>query len=490
MKLIVTILISLFFNTFFQYNLLCAQNVVKFVDSILQHKIIKLPAYQPKIKNFERKFFTMEFCKSKFIDTTGMYLLQDAEILSVNLVFTDYPSSLDLKPLNRSRFIQLNKYLPNVIQNKNTQWLVIRQMNGNDKNTAKDMFHGFVINYRLPIKTNERKQEIDYIKFVTPDPISEPGDEIVENIPIAKEKIRHWDVIHSNENKYNIILDRFIKKISNKKQAVDEEFKKRDSIIVLTRKDALRHKIINGRENDLDVKKDTIYVLLDALPKKVEHIPPRVKSKVILKKDSTFFNVIGRNQFKNILVIADVTTSMNQYNAQIIQWINNQTNQQNLKALVCFNDGDGKQTEDKIIGTTGGIHGEAFISPTQIGDLIERVMLLGSGGDIAENNCEAIIKAVSMFNNYEDVVLIADSWSPVRDLELLPQITKPINVIVCGNDLGPHPDYVAIAYFTKGSLHFDDVDIVDFSLLGENKIMNIKGTNYTLKNGKVVYALK
>jgi hypothetical protein len=191
-----------------------------------------------------------------------------------------------------------------------------------------------------------------------------------------------------------------------------------------------------------------------------------------------------------MLVVADVTTSMNQYNAQIVQWIAMQTNQQNLKALVCFNDGDGKQTEHKIIGATGGIYGEVFSSPTQIGDLIVNIMHNGSGGDIAENNCEALIKAISMFNNYEDVVLIADSWSPVRDIELLPQITQPIKIIVCGNDLGPHPDYVSIAYFTNGSLHFIDGDVTNFSLLKENKIMNIKGTNYILKNGRVAYALK
>lgn len=490
MKLIVNILISVFFIPIVQHTLLNAQSIAIFVDSILQHKTIKLPVYEPINKNFERKFFTMEFCKSKFVDTTGMYLLQDAEILSINLVFTDYPSSLDLKPLNRSRFIQLNKYLPNAIQNKNTQWLVIRQMNGYDKTTAKDMFHGFVINYRLPVQQKERKQEIDYIRFVTPDPIPEPEEVLVERVPEKKEKVRHWDIIRNGETKYNVLLDRFIKKISNDKLAVDEEFKKRDTIVIMTRKNALRYKIINGREKELDAKKDSIYVLLDALPKEIQHIPPRVKPKVILKKDSTFFNIVGRNKFKDILVIADVTTSMNQYNAQVVQWIAMQTNQKSLRALVCFNDGDAKQTEDKVIGATGGIYGEAFSSPTQIGDLMEKAMAMGSGGDIAENNCEAIIKAINMFSNYEDIVLIADSWSPIRDIELLPQITKPIKVIVCGNDLGPHPDYVSLAYFTKGSLHFEDADIFDFSLLSENKVMNIKGTNYILKNDRVVYSVK
>ena len=181
---------------------------------------------------------------------------------------------------------------------------------------------------------------------------------------------------------------------------------------------------------------------------------------------------------------------MSVYNAQVIQWVALQGNQQNLKALVCFNDGDGKATEQKTIGSTGGMYGEAFNNPTQIGDLMEAVMQKGSGGDVPENNCEAIIKATEMFANYKDVVLIADSWAPVRDIELVNKITKPIKVIVCGNDLGPHPDYVTIAFTTNGSLHFNDEDVYDFSSLANNKILTIKGTNYMLKNGKVVYALK
>jgi hypothetical protein len=188
MKLIATILISIFLSIFFQPSKLYAQNIANFVDSILQHKNIRIPVYEPSIKNFERKFFTMEFCKSKFIDTAGIYLLQNAEILSINLIFTDYPSSLDLKPLNRSRLIQLNKYLPAAMQNKNTQWLIIRQMDGYDKNSAKDMFHGFVVNYRLPIEAKERKLETDYIKFVTPDPIPEVEEEVVEKVPAKKKK--------------------------------------------------------------------------------------------------------------------------------------------------------------------------------------------------------------------------------------------------------------------------------------------------------------
>lgn len=493
MKLRFTILISIFLiQLVTTQKVLNAQSLAAFVDSILANRTIKIPAYKQQFNSFESKVFAMEFCKSQFVDTTGIYLLQNAELLSINLVFTDYPSSLDLKPLNRSRFIQLNKYLPNAIKNVHTQWQVIRQMDGADKNSAKDMLHGFVINYRLPVTLKSWNKELDYIRAITPDPVVIPEpDEIVEDIPKKKEKVRHWDAIHNAQNTYNVLFDRFVKKISHNKKLIDEEFAKRDSIVIFSTKDALRYKIISGKEKDIDVKKDSVFILLDALPKKEVVIPPaRVKPKVVFKKDSTVINIFTRNKLTNLLVVADVTTSMSPYNAQLIQWVSHLTNEHNLKALVCFNDGDGKQTEQKVIGNTGGIYGEVYTSATQLGDLMEKVMSKGSGGDFPENDCEAILKGIEQFKDYESIALIADSWAPVRDIELVHLIKKPVNVIVCGNDLGPHPDYVAIAYFTKGVLSFNDIDVTDFSALTQGKIMNIKGTNYILKNGKVVYAVR
>ena len=87
-----------------------AQNNISFIDSILQHRIIKIPEYNQQSVAYESKLYTMPFGKSEFKDTTGISLLQDAEILSVNLVFTDFPANLNLKSLNKQRFIQLIKY--------------------------------------------------------------------------------------------------------------------------------------------------------------------------------------------------------------------------------------------------------------------------------------------------------------------------------------------------------------------------------------------
>jgi hypothetical protein len=49
----------------------------------------------------------MAFGQSNFVDTNGVSHLQNADILSVDLIFTDYPASNNLFALNAARFISL-----------------------------------------------------------------------------------------------------------------------------------------------------------------------------------------------------------------------------------------------------------------------------------------------------------------------------------------------------------------------------------------------
>jgi hypothetical protein len=470
-----------------------AQNSNSFIDSILQHRIIKIPEYKQQFIAYESKLFTMPFGKSEFNDTTGIFLLHDADILSINLVFTDFPANLNLKPLNKQRFIQLIKYLPSSTINPYTKWQVIRQMNGSTQQTAKGMLHGFVINYRKKFTKEDTNKELDYIRFVTPDAEPIKLDEVVEEQQKPRGKVRYWEIIHGTSRKDEItFLDRTLKEIHHDKKVVEAKFKKGDSIIAITPLNAYRNKLITGKEQNINLKADSLFVLLDVLPLVDNRpiIPVRNKVPVVIKKDSTVINCIRRNKFKNILVVADVTSSMSPYNAQIIQWLGIESQKNNLQAMVCFNDGDGKQIEQKVISSTGGIYGEVYKNTNQIEELIEQVMQKGSGGDSPENDCEALIKAIELFSNYDDIVLVADSWAPVRDISLVNKISKPIKIIICGNELGPHPDYVTIALQTNGSLHFSDEDVSDFSALKQSKILNIKGTNYLLKDGKVIYALQ
>ena len=465
-----------------------AQKKVPFIDSILNNRTIKIPVYKLAVAGNESKVLIMEFAKNEFVDTAGISVLNNAEILSIDLVFTDYPAKLDLKPLNKKRFMALSKLLPNAMTNPYTQWQMIRQMNGYSKETANGMLHGFVINYRKKTTGAETRKEIALIKSVTPEEIIiEPE---IEKQP-SKKKANHWEVIHRNgRSKYLFYNDRQIKSIGADKKIVGKEIEKRDSLFSISVKDAFQSRLLTEGDKSNYKGKDSVYILL--YPKKETDsflLKRAYKTKVVHQRDSTVLTILKRNKFRNMLMVVDVTGSMSSYTSQVIQWISEEGNQQNLKSMVCFNDGDGKQTEVKQIGNTGGIYGEAYQDPIQISELIQTTMNRGSGGDLGENVCEAILKAIALFREYDDVVLIADSWAPARDITLAAQIKKPVKIVVCG-DYAPHEDYVEIAYKTGGSLHLTNEDITDFSMLKSGKQLIIRGKNYIFQNGRVVAYLK
>jgi hypothetical protein len=125
-----------------------------------------------------------------------------------------------------------------------------------------------------------------------------------------------------------------------------------------------------------------------------------------------------------------------------------------------------------------------------VADLVNYAIKAGLGGDVPENNCEALIKGIAMASGYTDVVMLADCWAGVRDIELIAKVSKPVKVIVCGGNLGPHPDHVTIALRTGGSLHFLNEDINDLSLLRAGKPMTIRGRYYRYDGHRVKLAVR
>jgi len=455
-----------------------SQSPAMFIDSILNNRIFKIDEYIPVAMSSETIVFKMDFGKSTITDTTGMYKLQHAQLLSIDLVFTDYPNYLDLHNLNKSRFLALAAYLPKAISDTLIRWQIIRQMKGKDKESAKGMLHGFVINYRTET-TREEETELTYIRSITP-----PKTDTTELEP--KEKVRHWDVIHNMRNKYaRTFNNRDIKRMSRSKNDMYWNMGKKDSIAAIPLKEAVKQGLIPVTEREVITDKDSLFLLLYPPPG-----PPPVRDPPVYKKDSTVINAFTRNHFEDMLVIADVTGSMSPYSAQVIQWLTSATNNNNLRYLVCFNDGDKKAEAQKEVGSTGGIYGEPYKDANQVGELIQSTMKKGNGGDLQENVCEAIIKGIAMATDYKDVVLIGDSWAPARDITLASQITKPVKVIVCGSILGPHPDYVTIALLSKGSLHFINEDVIDLTPLREHKMLTIKSRQYLFKGDRVIEVLQ
>ncbi len=460
----------------------------KFIDSVLDNKIIQLPYYKQSLTGNKSIFFRMNFGKPEILDTTGVSALYNAEILSVDLVFTDYPSSQTLKPLNKKRFQNLILLSPNIIQQKQIQWQIIRQMDGKDKESAEKLLHGIIVNYRDKPTEIFHQQEITLIKQFekTITPTVETSKPAVPIAPAPRKKINYWSVIHNGR----IIQPRYymnkpIKDIYTNKIVINTD----EELIHVSTKTINNIGILTHEEQDRFRNTDSIYLLVTKTPA-TKTITKETEGTVAAKKplkDSSLIKILLRNKWDKPLVVADVTLSMSPYTLQLLNWLSLPEQKNIIQYFTCFNDGNDMPTEKKILGQTGGVYGTSFTNIKAVSNLVETTMEKGSGGDTPENICEAIIKSLAMYNNCNEVVLMADNWAPVRDIALVKQINKPVKIIICGGTIGTHVDYITIAMQTNGSLHFENDDITNLQDLKQGKEITIRNINYKLnENGNVI----
>lgn len=199
--------------------------------------------------------------------------------------------------------------------------------------------------------------------------------------------------------------------------------------------------------------------------------------------------VFKRNQqFKNKLIVADLTGSMYPYAQQISTWLKlHFIKDTTTQHFAFFNDGDKKKDDAKKVGATGGVY---YCKAKNVDELIATMELTikkGTGGDAPENPVEAIIYGLNKTGKVEDVILIADNWAKARDIKLLARIKVPVHVILCGVYEGMEisEDYLNIAYKTKGSVHTIEQDITNLMKQSTGKKFNINGVDYIIKNGSV-----
>jgi hypothetical protein len=203
--------------------------------------------------------------------------------------------------------------------------------------------------------------------------------------------------------------------------------------------------------------------------------------------DTIVTAVLKRNIWKNKLIVCDLTESMAPYSAQLMAWF--ELNQKNEKKLqfVFFNDGNNMPDEKKIIGATGGIYHSAQATSDSIRRLMTKVINAGSGGDIPENNMEALIKGSKKSTPFNDLIMVVDNDSPVKDIELLKDFHYPVHIILCGASHGViNPDYLLIAWKTKGTIHTIEEDITRISKLMEGEEITINGYTYVINGGKFI----
>jgi hypothetical protein len=111
----------------------------------------------------------------------------------------------------------------------------------------------------------------------------------------------------------------------------------------------------------------------------------------------------------------------------------------------------------------------------------------GSGGESEENDIEALLEAMRMMGEGDELVLIADNYSDVRDMDLLPQLRTPVRVVLAGNlDHGINEDYLQIAWATGGSIHTLTEDIETLKTVNEGQLITIGSHRYRMSGGSFV----
>jgi len=203
--------------------------------------------------------------------------------------------------------------------------------------------------------------------------------------------------------------------------------------------------------------------------------------------DSVIMVTMNRNDWKDMLVVCDVTGSMSPYVAQIALWYRLRYKIDPRLQFVFFNDGDDTPDEKKKIGSTGGIYYSKSKGVESLDSLMSYVQAKGSGGDAPENNLEALIKGIHEASPFKELVMIADNNAPVKDIQLLVDFKTPVHIIVCGSTAGyVHPDYLKIAWKTKGSIHTMEQDIVSLARLSEGQQLKIGGATYRIMGGDFI----
>jgi len=213
----------------------------------------------------------------------------------------------------------------------------------------------------------------------------------------------------------------------------------------------------------------------------------RVVLGLAVPQDTSVMGIMDRNRhWKNVLIIMDWTGSMYAYGAQVVLWHKLNAETSGIKHLVLFNDGDRKATWQKQIGRTGGIYHAASNDLGRVIETIGTVMNNGYGGDTPENDLEAVVKGLKGIEGYDEIVLLADNRSKVRDMPLLKSIDKPVRVVLCGKGSGKiHPDYLRIAFKTRGSIHTVEEDIMAMGQLEEGDVIEIEGIRYKVRSGEL-----
>jgi len=505
-------------------------------------KILSQP--REKITQIERiesdrvTFISSDFAQAQ-IQTIGLRSkISKLEITKIYYVYTSYKLNPKFSQLNldRERFKTLNDRYPEALINDNIEWNIIEQTGLLDYTNGKRFFHGFILVHR-PLRTEEsREKELDYvfgfldgssqfIPEVVLDPIAElfkkdedyslpievkgedresaefnGGDQnLMDHIQtnfktpndVWKDRKDFWasyNVVINSKGKVNKVI--FLENYSTSVQ--------REIEALMLKSPDWSPKIIDGKplSDTVNFELRVSYssqvkgmFTIDGRPPTLSHKLGKSKGsdrgneifiQENIRSSKVFKSLDQIESSKKIAIVIDVTGSMHQNIISTTYWIKVNENQLPFSSFTAFNDGDKTPDNEKVIGATKGIYFTKFFS--EYNETIKNAMRNGSGGDFPENDIEAILHAIRNDPLAEEILLIADNMSDVKDIKLLDKVNKPVSILPCSLTKLIHYHYLDLVRKTGGKIYYNG-QAIDISKLKKGDSFKLKSVRYTF-NGR------
>ncbi len=204
----------------------------------------------------------------------------------------------------------------------------------------------------------------------------------------------------------------------------------------------------------------------------------------------TSYDALDRNidKWKNVVIVCDITSTMFPYTTQVFDWMNENTENKSIKGIVFFTDCDslGRQTRGRLPGKmfTVRTKDELVLWDT----MFAAINNTENNKDKPENNIEAILYAQKNFPDADEIVMIADNSSEVKDMKLLSKVKKKVHIILCGEtyrkNLAFQDDYVQIAKKTQGTIHTLEDDIENIAKVKDMSVVRVGNIYFRFHKGK------
>lgn len=448
----------------FSAIIFCLFNLVFIAKSNAQFKTVEqLMQLKPdgigiqKVDTLVAVYLPMPFSQANFIHTYQLAKIPDASVVyAVHLVYTQFREvdSFNQPKLNYYRFQELQKIYPEVFNQTDVEWRVLEQRSAKTKEKAEKCFHGFVI----------------YLKNSPPP-----------------------EMIGKEIGTISTILDSYTDTMIWIPEKIDWKVKKRkeETGLYLPRSDKKRRDGVRYTSSGFGLRKPEYEVFYDSTIRKKSG---GYWQKIGRFDTSTFtatkeFDFLTRRKWSpKMAVVTDVTGSMSPYSTQVMLWLKFNPTILKQGRFTFFNDGDASPDVFKRIGKTGGIYFASTGNFDSVYSVMTATMRKGLGGDIPENNLEAVIKTIEHWPDTDTILLIADNEATVKDMQLLDQVKKPVSVMVCSVGESINVDYINIARTTGGRIFVLNTEIENLKGISTGTRVVIGGKIYEWRKGTFVRA--